>query len=441
MMTEGKIALAAVALAAGTAMAKTQREAEIAAVRAMAELEMYPPEIKMNPTFEDFAPRVFRYGMNGGAVQQRVKKTVKYPEDWGFAMNGSVSVTKKGRLWATWLGGEDGPEGFVIGAKSDDGGKTWGNPAFVLDPHFKDDRILNIFPVMRAALCAETWVDPNGALHLLATITVGTPMVRGCLWDYVCRDPDAAKPVWEKPKFLGWGAVPNPPTVLKDGTWIIPIEVEGGVSDDCFPELVPLRRCGALRSRDGGKTWERGASVQVKGTDYVIEHCIVERADGSLWMLMRSDLGIHEAFSSDGGMTWSEARKATWIDNPITRFSFLKLRSGNLLLVKNGDSVTRCDGVHCRNKLKAYISKDEGKTWSAGYELDMRGWADYPDAAQGPDGRIAISWGVDRRGLAEIRCVVLTEEEIAAGKTIGTNNFGGVRVFRSVPATMRGDLK
>ena len=64
----------------------------------------------------------------------------------------------------------------------------------------------------------------------------------------------------------------------------------------------------------------------------------------------------------------------------------------------------------------------------------MRGWADYPDAAQGPDGRIAISWGVDRRGLAEIRCVVLTEEEIAAGKTIGKDNYGGVRVFRSVPA-------
>ena len=441
MMTAGKIALAAVALAAGTAMAKTQREAEIAAVRAMAELEMYPPAIKMNPTPADFAPKVFRYGMNGGAVQQRVKKSVKYPEDWGFAMNGSVSVTKKGRLWATWLGGEDGPEGFVIGAKSDDGGKTWGNPAFVLDPHFKDDRILNIFPVMRAALCAETWVDPNGALHLLATITVGTPMVRGCLWDYVCRDPDAAKPVWENPKFLGWGAVPNPPTVLKDGTWIIPIEVEGGVSDDCFPELVPLRRCGALRSRDGGKTWERGASVQVKGTDYVIEHCIVERADGSLWMLLRSDLGIHEAFSSDGGMTWTEARKATWIDNPISRFSFFKLKSGNLLLVKNGDSVSRCDCAHCRNKLKAYISKDEGKTWSDGYELDMRGWADYPDAAQGPDGRIAISWGVDRRGLAEIRCAVLTEEEIAAGKTIGKDNFVGVRVFRSVPATVRGDLK
>ena len=416
-----------------TVTAKTQREAEIAAVRALAELEMYPPPIKANPKPEDFAPRVFRYGMNGGAVQMRFKKSVKYPDDWGFAMNGSVSVTRKGRLWATWLGGEDGPEGFVIGAKSDDGGKTWGNPAFVLDPHFKDDRILDIFPVMRAALCAETWVDPKGALHLLATITVGTPMVRGCLWDYVCRDPDAATPVWEKPKFLGWGAVPNTPTVLKDGTWIVPVEVEGGVSDDCFPELVPLRRCGALRSRDGGATWERGASVKVKGTDHVIEHCIVERADGTLWMLMRTGLGVHEAFSSDCGMTWSEPRKAAWIENPISRFSFLKLASGSLLLVKNGDGVASCDGVHCRNKLKAYISRDEGKTWSAGYELDMRGWADYPDAEQGPDGRIAITWGADRRGLAEIRCTVLTEEEIAAGKAIGKDNFGGARVFRSLP--------
>ena len=416
-----------------TVTAKTQREAEIAAVRALAELEMYPPPIKSNPKPEDFAPRVFRYGMNGGAVQMHFKKSVKYPDDWGFAMNGSVSVTRKGRLWATWLGGEDGPEGFVIGAKSDDGGKTWGNPAFVLDPHFKDDRILDVFPVMRAALCAETWVDPKGALHLLATITVGTPMVRGCLWDYVCRDPDAATPVWEKPKFLGWGAVPNTPTVLKDGTWIVPVEVEGGVSDDCFPELVPLRRCGALRSRDGGATWERGASVKVKGTDHVIEHCIVERADGTLWMLMRTGLGIHEAFSSDGGMTWSEPRKAAWIENPISRFSFLKLASGSLLLVKNGDGVASCDGVHCRNKLKAYISRDEGKTWSAGYELDMRGWADYPDAEQGPNGRIAITWGADRRGLAEIRCTVLTEEEIAAGKAIGKDNFGGARVFRSLP--------
>ena len=429
----GKIAIAAL-LTVGTAVAESQREAEIAAVRAMAELEMHPPEIKMNPTFEDFAPRVFRYRMNGGAVQMHFKKSVKYPEDWGFAMNAGVSVTRNGRLWATWFGGEDGPEAFVIGAKSDDGGKTWSDPAFVLDPHFKDDRILDIFPVMRGVVIAETWVDPDGALHLLASITVGTPMVRGCIWDYICRDPDAATPVWEKPRFMGWGSTHNTPTVLRDGAWIVPVELEGGVSADCFPELVALQGVGSLRSEDRGRTWTRSNSVKVKGTGHVCENCIVERSDGTLWMLMRTGLGIHEAFSTDGGRSWSEARRAEWIDNPISRFSFRRLKSGSLLLVKNGDSVASCDGKNHRNKLKAYISRDEGKSWSAGYELDMRGWADYPDAEQGPDGRIAISWGVDRRGLAEIRCAFLTEEEIAAGKTIGKDNFGGVRVFRSVPA-------
>jgi len=410
------------------------RKAEIAAVRAMAELEMYPPEIVVDPPPERCGPKVFRYGLNGGAVQLHFKKSVKYPDDWGFAMNAGISVTKKGRLWATWFGGEDGPEAFVLGAKSDDGGRTWSAPKFVLDAHYKDDRILGIFPVMRGIVIAETWVDPTGALHLLANLTAGTPMVRGCLWDYVCRDPDAETPVWEKPRFLGWGATHNTPTVLSDGAWIIPIELEGGVSPDCFPELVPLRGNGTLRSMDQGRTWTRSNAVRVEGTDHVCEHCIVERKDGTLWMLMRSGLGVHEAFSTDGGRSWGAARKAAWISNPITRFSFLKLRSGSLLLVKNGDSVTSCDGVNRRNKLKAYISRDEGATWSKGYELDMRGWADYPDAEQGPDGRIAISWGVDRRGLAEIRAVYLTEDQIYAGNVIGKDNFTGARVFKSLSA-------
>ncbi len=413
--------------------AKSQREAEIAAVRAMAELEMYPPEINVNPRPEDFAPKVFRYGLNGGAVQLHFKKSVKYPADWGFSMNAGVSVTKKGRLWSTWVGGEDGPEAFLIGARSDDGGKTWSDPAFVLDPHFDKDLVLRIFPVMRALQCAETWVDPDGALHLFASITVGTAMVRGCLWEYVCRDPDADVLKWETPKFLGWGSSHNTPTVLKDGAWLVPIEMEGGVSDDCFPELVALRGVGTIRSDDHGRTWKRSNSVKVKGTGHVCENSIVQRSDGTLWMLLRTGLGVHEAFSEDGGRSWSEARKAAWIENPITRFAFIRLKSGSFLLVKNGDSVASCDGVHCRNKLKAYISKDDGRTWSSGYELDMRGWADYPDAEQGPDGRIAITWGVDRRGLAEIRCAVLTEDEIAAGRIVGKDRFVGARVFRSLP--------
>lgn len=415
------------------AFAKSQREAEIAAVRAMAELEMYPPEINLDPKPEDYAPRVWRYGLNGGVVQMKLKSGVKYPDDWGFAMNAGVSITRKGRLWATWFLGEDGPEAFVAGARSDDGGKTWSYPKFVLDPHFKDDRILKIFPVMRGCVVAETWVDPDGALHLFASISVGTPMVRGVVWDYVCRDPDADRLVFEKPVFVGYGWMHNKPLVLRDGTWVMATELEGGVSDDCFPELIPVRGVSSVRSTDKGRTWMRSNAVKLRETGHVIEPSIVEKADGTLWMLARTGIGIHEAFSTDGGKSWGPLRKAKWIDNPISRFAFLKLRSGSILLVKNGDAVNSCDGVNARNKLKAYISKDMGATWSKGYGLDMRGWVDYPDAEEGRDGRIAITWGVDRRGLAEIRCAYLTEAEIVRGNTIGKDKFVGHRVFKALP--------
>ena len=46
-----------------------------------------------------------------------------------FAMQASVEVTKKGRLWSCWIGGEDGSGAYLIATYSDDGGET-----------FKEDR-------------------------------------------------------------------------------------------------------------------------------------------------------------------------------------------------------------------------------------------------------------------------------------------------------------
>lgn len=40
------------------------------------------------------------------------------------------------------------------------------------------------------------------------------------------------------------------------------------------------------------------------------EHMLVEKQDGTLWMLLRLKTGIGEAFSSDGGKTWREVRKS-----------------------------------------------------------------------------------------------------------------------------------
>ena len=51
-----------------------------------------------------------------------------------FAMAASMESTRKGRLWTCWAGGEDGPNAYLVASYSDDNGKSWRDPLFVIDP-------------------------------------------------------------------------------------------------------------------------------------------------------------------------------------------------------------------------------------------------------------------------------------------------------------------
>ena len=51
-----------------------------------------------------------------------------------FAMAASMEVTHKGRLWTCWAGGQDGPNAYLLASYSDDHGKSWRDPVFVIDP-------------------------------------------------------------------------------------------------------------------------------------------------------------------------------------------------------------------------------------------------------------------------------------------------------------------
>ena len=51
-----------------------------------------------------------------------------------FAMAASMESTKKGRLWTCWAGGQDGPNAYLLASYSDDQGKSWRDPVFVIDP-------------------------------------------------------------------------------------------------------------------------------------------------------------------------------------------------------------------------------------------------------------------------------------------------------------------
>jgi hypothetical protein len=151
---------------------------------------------------------------------------------------------------------------------------------------------------------------------------------------------------------------------------------------------------------------------------------IVERRDGSLWMLIRDQGGIAESVSRDHGVTWSASLPST-IPHGVSRFFIRRLRSGHLLLMKhnspNVDAAwmqgkTIAKPKQARSHLAAFLSSDDGKTWTGGLMIDERSGVSYPDADQADDGRIFLIYDRDRTGAREILLATFTEADISDGK-------------------------
>jgi len=305
----------------------------------------------------------------------------------------SLAISPKGRLWATWYAGTTPGENrnnYVVVSTSADGGKTW-TETVIIDPDGKG-------PVR--AFDPELWVDPTGRLWSFWAQTVGHNATVAGVWAITNDDPDKADSAWSKPRRLTDGIMMCKPTVLSSGEWVLPAS--------CWRTDHSARM---VASTDEGKTWRvRGAANLPKPLRTADEHMIVERRDGSLWMLVRIiSNGIGESVSTDRGRSWSEVRQGN-IPHVEARFFVSRLASGKLLLVKHAD------GVDTRRMMTAYLSDDDGKTWSGGLLLDERK-VSYPDGVQAKDGTIYITY--DCRYVDESICMaVFTEQDVAAGKNV-----------------------
>lgn len=135
------------------------------------------------------------------------------------------------------------------------------------------------------------------------------------------------------------------------------------------------------RSDDNGATWALSDVLTEPTTRYFEEGSLVERADGSLLMALRSSLG--NAFfteSGDGGATWSTPRPsgvvAPMAPTLLTRFP----GSDDLLMLWNSnynpDDVL--GGLRC--PLLCAVSRDNGRTWGLpkALETDPAHWWEYP---------------------------------------------------------------
>lgn len=310
----------------------------------------------------------------------------------------SMAVSRGGRIWAAWYSGktpgeiiERCPHSYTVLSTSGDGGKTW-KEVLAIDPDG---------PGPLKAYDPQPWVDPNGQLWVFWHQPGGQQA-----WATSADDAEKEDPTWSQPRRITSGIMMNKPIILSNGDWLFPVNQRKSGT-------ISLMK--ALASSDQGRTFTERGTLEISYDLKPCEPMMVERKDGSLWMLTRSQEGISESVSTDGGVTWSEL-KTQAIKHTASRFFISRLQSGNLLLVKHMgiDADPASEGKQQRRKLTAFISKDDGQTWSSGLMIDDRFPVSYPDAQQTADGTIHLIWDYNRSKEQEILMTTFREEDVLA---------------------------
>jgi len=358
--------------------------------------------------------------------------------EWAKSTRGAQGVagierTLKGRLWATWFaskspGGVENPFSHVVLATSTDDGRSWVDPVLIVGPnHF----IRAYDPCL--------WIDPLGRMWLFWAATADMQDGRMGVWAIVTDKPESAKPSWSKPVRIGDGIMKNRPTVTRNGDWLLTLGLCRDnkrlpymrLTDEAIApytramishELGEKRGSNVFRSTDQGKTFHFHGQARVPST-LVDEHMIVERRDGSLWMLVRTSYGIGESVSTDGGRTWSPGNE--YMKGGVTvgdaRFFIRRLQSGALLMVMHDGRFTKT-----RSHMAAFVSDDDGATWQGGLMLDERARVTYPDGVQAPDGTLYVIYDFERgtmtrdghAGSGSIVMATFREEDVRAGRVV-----------------------
>lgn len=318
-----------------------------------------------------------------------------------------IEVTKKGRIFSAFYSGGTKEEvnNFVVLLKSD-GGVNFGEPIAVA---FKEG-----FRCYDPCL----WIDPLDRLWFIWSCAPNHSV-----YAVICDNPDADDLKWGSVFKIGEDVMMNKPTVLATGEWLFPIAVwhknvfTGGFKSDKKDED---RKAFAYKTVDCGKTFVRLGGVDAERRSFD-EHMILELKDGRLAMFIRTIYGIAVSYSYDGGKTWTKAENSK-LGGPCSRFFIRRLKSGRILLINHYNFVGR-------SHLTAMLSEDECKTWTHKLLIDERIGVTYPDAKEGDDGYIYITYDYERGCFLnsldevylqarEILYAKITENDIINGKLV-----------------------
>ncbi|MBQ9370891.1 MAG: exo-alpha-sialidase [Thermoguttaceae bacterium] len=323
----------------------------------------------------------------------------------------SLEVDRFGGVWVCWYSGgaTECGENYVLLVYSGDRGETWSAPIFALDP-----------PGRVRAFDPTLWCDPTGRIWLFwaqgeyrEDFQPGIWDGRAGVWARTTTEPERGVDAeWSAPRRLCNGIMMCKPIADSQGRWLFPASIWR--FDSYYQLDEKIRGANVYVSTDEGATLDLYGRVEVpRDVSVFDEHNIVEKKDGSFWILNRTTKGIGESISTDGARTWSPFVESK-IKHTSSRFFIHRLRSGALLLVKNGP----LDQDVGRAQMTAFLSRDDGQTWSAGLVLDERSQVSYPDGGQAEDGTIFVTYDFERYGAKEIYVARFCEEDVEAGKIV-----------------------
>jgi len=176
---------------------------------------------------------------------------------------------------------------------------------------------------------------------------------------YTCRSTDDGK-TWETPVKLSdpWCGCIHALIQMKSGRVVL-------VGQEIIPEWRHATVMWA--SDDLGKTWQRGSVLDygIGAHDHAgsIEGSVIERQDGSLYLLLRTESGfLWEATSTDG-LKW-DGLKQTSVKSVTCCPQMARLADGRIALLWNAPPRHDPGSRSGRAELSLAFSDDETKTWS-----------------------------------------------------------------------------
>jgi predicted neuraminidase len=280
-----------------------------------------------------------------------------------------------GKLLAAWFGGEkEGARDVAIYLSAFDGDK-WSAPVVAANEPNQPCWNPVLFKSSKKTLFLFYKAGPS-------------PMS----WSgFVKRSDDEGKN-WTKAAILPaglLGPIKNKPIEIK-GTIVAPTSVESHRAWCSWVE----------RSTDDGKTWTRHGPIQVPGKPYgIIQPTLLQADKGRIIALCRATRTIGficQSESTDGGLTWSDA-KPTELPNPNSGIDAVRGSDGNFYLAYNP---TR---LPVRTPLVLARSTDEGKNWKtvATAEKDV-GEFSYPALIQSSDGKLHLAYTYNRKHIKHL---------------------------------------